>query len=339
MTSNTWSSRLHSGKGLSAQLTVLDELGYEPVSFLENTSLSIDSLEDVNVIISAEDENKFFDNILTKTEDSLIGLKLGEPFIPQRYGIFGFALISAETLRHALTLAIHFYKLTFTYFIFDFKVKGEFAEFSVTNPLFAKQEVIDLLNDREVSAIVVAIQAIIAEPLPLHQIHLPHDGHGKMQAYKDYFNCEVLFNQAKAKVVFSSSILDKKLENSDPQTSQFFHQQCQMLIAKLADHSLFVDQVRMIILSRPGYFPDIDYIAEKISISTRTLRRRLSDEGSSYRDILDEIRYKLAVEYLTETQLALAEVSYLLGYSEPGNFTHAFRRWSGQSPSDYRLNN
>jgi len=72
-------------------------------------------------------------------------------------------------------------------------------------------------------------------------------------------------------------------------------------------------------------------------MSVRTLRRRLKEEGSSYRELLDEIRYGLAREYLGQTQLPLEEISGLLGYTEAGNFSHAFKRWSGMSPREWRV--
>ena len=111
-----------------------------------------------------------------------------------------------------------------------------------------------------------------------------------------------------------------------------------MLIAKLTTHGHFVDDVRMLIISRPGFFPGIDYVAEKLGLSDRTLRRRLKEEGSTYRKILDEIRFELAREYLADTQLPIDEIAVLLGYTEPGNFCHAFRRWGGQSPRSWRQN-
>ena len=109
-----------------------------------------------------------------------------------------------------------------------------------------------------------------------------------------------------------------------------------MLIAKLTTLGRFVDEVRLLILARPGFFPDIDYVSEKLGMSTRTLRRRLKEENSSYRELLDEVRFGLAREYLGSTELPMDEVSRLLGYTEPGNFSHAFRRWSGESPSAWR---
>ena len=66
------------------------------------------------------------------------------------------------------------------------------------------------------------------------------------------------------------------------------------------------------------------------------MRRRLADEGSSYQAILDEVRYGLAREYLANSRLPLEEIAALLGYSTPGNFSHAFKRWHGTSPRAFR---
>ena len=87
-----------------------------------------------------------------------------------------------------------------------------------------------------------------------------------------------------------------------------------------------------------GYadFPDIDYVAEKLNMTSRTLRRRLTREDSSYQEILVEVRYELAREYLATSTLPLEEISVLLGYSAPGNFSNAFKRWHGSSPREYR---
>lgn len=167
---------------------------------------------------------------------------------------------------------------------------------------------------------------------------LAHDGHGRKQEYRDYFGCRVCFASYPSQIIFSADILDRPLPQSDPETSLYFRQQCHMLIAKLSSQSHFIDDLRMLILARPGYFPDIDSLAEKLHMSTRTLRRRLKAEGSSYRQLLEEIRFELAREYLKETELPLDEISFLLGYTEPGTFSHAFRRWSGQPPSVYRKN-
>jgi AraC-like DNA-binding protein len=109
-----------------------------------------------------------------------------------------------------------------------------------------------------------------------------------------------------------------------------------MLIARLKSQSHFTDEVRMILLARPGDFPTIDQAAQRLRMSTRTLRRRLDAEGCSFKGLLEEVRYRMAREYLEETSLPMAEISWLLGYTEPGNFSHAFKRWCGMPPRAYR---
>jgi AraC-like DNA-binding protein len=105
----------------------------------------------------------------------------------------------------------------------------------------------------------------------------------------------------------------------------------------LSRQSRLVDDVRLLLLARPGFFPDIEMVAERLDVSVRTLRRRLTEENTSFQEILDEVRFGLATEYLVETHLPLQELSILLGYSDPGNFTHSFKRWSGRAPRDFRL--
>ena len=131
-------------------------------------------------------------------------------------------------------------------------------------------------------------------------------------------------------------MLDLTMPLRDSETTAACQQQCRLLLARMRTGSTFVDRVRQLILARPGYFPDIDYVAERLNMTSRTLRRRLSKEDSSYQDILAEVRYELAREYLATSTLPLEEISVMLGYSAPGNFSNAFKRWHGSSPREYR---
>jgi AraC-like DNA-binding protein len=83
---------------------------------------------------------------------------------------------------------------------------------------------------------------------------------------------------------------------------------------------------------------DIDGVALLAGVGPRTLQRQLSSLGSSYRDLLDAARLRRALGMLRETSEPIVNISVLLGYSEHGNFTRAFRRWTGRSPTDCRIN-
>jgi AraC-like DNA-binding protein len=77
-------------------------------------------------------------------------------------------------------------------------------------------------------------------------------------------------------------------------------------------------------------------MARLLKMSVRTLHRRLSDEGTSHKQLLEQLRRELAATYLRERAIAISEAAYLLGFSEPSAFHRAFRRWTGQTPAEFR---
>lgn len=95
-------------------------------------------------------------------------------------------------------------------------------------------------------------------------------------------------------------------------------------------------RVRRLLLARPGDFPDLEQAARELHTSGRSLRRHLSSLGTTYQQVLDDVRKRLALQYLTTTQLPLYEIALLLGFNDSSNFRRAFRKWTGKLPSDYR---
>jgi AraC-like DNA-binding protein len=89
-------------------------------------------------------------------------------------------------------------------------------------------------------------------------------------------------------------------------------------------------------MEQPGRFPSADAMARQLGMHPRALRRRLEAERTSYRDIVAEIRMRLAVEYLRTTRMTNEDIASRLGYSDAANFRHAFLRWTGKNPSDFR---
>jgi len=112
---------------------------------------------------------------------------------------------------------------------------------------------------------------------------------------------------------------------------------CEQVLAEVNRGGGAAAEVRRRLIERPGHYPNIELIAEELSIHPRALRRRLEAEGTSYRDILAEVRRCLAMEYLRKTHMTNEEIASRLGYSDATNFRHAFLRWTGKSPSDLRL--
>lgn len=111
---------------------------------------------------------------------------------------------------------------------------------------------------------------------------------------------------------------------------------CEELLQQVAERSTLEVEVRQCLLSAGGRSPGLERVAGRLNMSRRTLIRRLKREGTSYRQILDEVHRSLAHEYLVGTHQPVAEIGYRLGYEDPANFGRAFRRWYGLAPGEYR---
>ena len=101
--------------------------------------------------------------------------------------------------------------------------------------------------------------------------------------------------------------------------------------------NLSVGRVKLSIINlvRPE-FPTIDHIAANLNMSVRTLQRRLSEEGASYKSVIDDLRKHFAIQYLKRDDLSIKEIAYLLDYTEPSSFIRSFKRWHEMSPTAYR---
>jgi len=327
----------HPASSLGLALALIRADGYDMDSCLRGTGLNIGDLKEAGGTVSLQQEIVFYRNLIQLTQDPCIGLQIGRTYRPQYYGLFGYALLSAATARQALSIAVNFGdQLSFTWFGMNYTINGDRVRFEFSERLAIDTDVRNMYFDRDCAAFCQAAEEILQQPLDMVHIELPHDGHRRKDIYTDYFGCPVSFNCSAAAVEFSVAVLDTPLPFRDVLAFNELERQCQLLMSKLNRQGKLVEQVRHLLIARPGYFSTIEWVAEKLHISVRTLRRQLSEEDSSYQRILDEVRFGLAREYLQETTLPLHEIASLLGYTEPGNFTHAFKRWAGVTPYGFR---
>lgn len=328
----------HHIKALPPALKAMQDDGYTAQQCLMGTGITEADLTNLegDSKFGLEQEFRFHRNLLELTGNPLLGLQLGRAYNLQSYGLLGYAFLSAPTLRHALTIVSNYGLLSFTLFKIEFRAEKGLAtlRFSPREPI--PDDLLTFYADRDLTAAAFGGDSGLEQDMVLKGASLIHHGGGRGSTYEAFFGCPVTFGRPYSELKIDAAILDNPMPQRDLETSSMCQQQCQMLLARLTSSSGFVDKVRQLIVARPGYFPDIDYVAEKLNMNSRTLRRRLVAEGSNYQQILSEVRYQLALEYLGTSNLPLEEISVLLGYSTPGNFTHAFKRWHGMPPRQYR---
>jgi AraC-like DNA-binding protein len=137
--------------------------------------------------------------------------------------------------------------------------------------------------------------------------------------------------------IFETAHLDRELPERDPNLHLLISRHADQLLASLPKVETFTERVRNQLVSElRGGDPTAPIIARKLGVSTRTLTRKLEAEGHAFKELLEELREGLAIRYTTSTDLLLSEVALLLGFSSSAAFNRAFKRWTGQSPIEYR---
>ena len=147
----------------------------------------------------------------------------------------------------------------------------------------------------------------------------------------------IKFLRGRRALVYDAADADARLTQSEPGLCAILDDHATKLLAALPTVGTFSDRVRELLAGElAGGDPTAQNMARHLKMSVRTLHRRLSDEGTSHKQLLEQLRRELAERYLTNPALAVAEVAYLLGFSEPSAFHRAFRRWTGKTPSQMR---
>jgi AraC-like DNA-binding protein len=146
---------------------------------------------------------------------------------------------------------------------------------------------------------------------------------------------DVRANQPQNRLVGPLSMLEQPLAQADPNTARVFERQCRDLLQRRLARVGVTGQVRSRLLHIQGELPTMQTIAAELHIDPRTLRRRLADEGTSFRALCENVRHGLARKLLAEG-LSIEAIAQRLGYAETASFTHAFTRWEGVAPRYFR---
>ncbi len=157
------------------------------------------------------------------------------------------------------------------------------------------------------------------------------------EKYTEIFGIMPQFNCESNEMVFENATLLIPMKAFNPETFQVLNQHLESRLVQLSNSEKVTDKVRRVLYSSFKYqFPDIESVADKLNLSSRTLQRKLSDERTSFKEVLQETRFGIAKQLLSQDQLTVSEISYILGYSDLGNFSRSFKKYFGINPLEFK---
>ena len=303
-------------------------------AFWGATDLTPQLVADDDARISAAQFCVAWAEALRLTGDRQLALKIGSALPPGAFGIVEYVCRSAPTLGDALRRWIRYLNLLDDAVTVGLAVEGDRALLRVDReseaPAPASHELcwgLVARYARELSTVPFRILAVeFAHPAPA----------GDAAAYRKWFDAPVVFGAETTQLVLPASVLDASLVSSDPSLLGILTRAADELVRRTPTDPLLTASVRRALhdLLRSDD-ANIDVVAKRLGLTGRSLQRRLKDEGTSFAELREDVRRDLAHRYLADG-LAIAEISFLLGFSEPSAFFRAFKRWTGETPLAHR---
>lgn len=318
----------------------LQRQGIAPAALLAHAQLAPEVLGQRDQRIAASAYLSLLGEGVRLSGDDCLGLHLGEAVRPGYYGVLGYLIMSCATLADALHRQARYAALVGNLGLVGLddeplRPGGEPLVAHSWQPLLAQQQ--RQLSEETLAGWVSFGRWISGLDIPPSEVRFQHPAPADTSEHERIFRCPVLFGQADNALVFPKRLLAVPLGQADAQVRLMLDAYADRLLGELRQGHSVLDRARLELARQlPEQGPDLEAIASALALSPRTLQRRLREGGLSFSQLVDETRQQLALHYLRDPALGLAEIAFLVGFSEPGSLARAFRRWTGASPGEYR---
>jgi AraC-like DNA-binding protein len=308
------------------QDAVLDGLGI-PAEVLAQPDGRLSLLQTSQVLYRA----------LKLTRDPALGYEIGLHSNVTTHGFVGYGVMSYTTLREALEFGRKFLQLRLPNLSIRVLVEKDTAAIDVaeTTPLGAVRQCMFDLFLVGIARIAAQVTRGLADAQSEIELWFDYPEPDYYVRYRERLP-RIRFSMGANQLRFPARYLDRRLGTADPGSAQLVTQQLERELALLGYSGDFPERVRAALSAGPAGYPGLETVAERLCVSSRTLKRRLQEHGASFQSLLDEARKRDSIRLLADSVLSVEQVAQRVGYSDPANFTRAFRKWTGTTPSRYR---
>jgi AraC-like DNA-binding protein len=290
--------------------------------------------EDPDTRVPVRVVQQFLSAALAITQDQELGLRAAGYIDAGDHDVLEYAASSASTWGEALGVVFRYIRLLSDTSDFSLEITGEQAVMRLDSRLPLLRAALDF----QIASVLVAAQYWVAELPRTGQVWFPYPKPASTHMHEQLFGQRVLrFEAPFAAFAFDRTLLDTPLSTADPKLHSVLRRQAEQMLRELPSTEGLSDRVRKLVMEllASGNI-NSTHVAERLKMSRRTLIRRLEQEGTTYKDILEDARRRMAENHLVTTDLTIHELAFLLGYSETAPFSRAFKRWTSLSPAEYR---
>lgn len=325
-------------RGIAARETLryLDKKGFDAAPLLAKAELSRAQLMEDPGGISVASQHRFLELAALETKDSLLGLHVSGELDMRDIGILFYLQASSATVEDALDHLARYAATTSEEIRLEIsRQEGEvlltfYHVLDSDNPRRQHSELIALAFSR-------VLRFLTNHDFAPRRMTFAHPRNKGLREVERIMRCPVEFAQATDSWMLLQRDVELPILTKDSRLLQILEQHAIDLLSERRAPAGLLELVenQLLIALRSGRVQALE-VAQQLGMSERSFRRRLAEEGTSFGEVLDRLRNRLALRYLEEEDITFKQIAYRLGYSEPGAFNHAFKRWTGTSPRRVR---
>lgn len=316
--------------------SLLARQGISATELTKGTGIDPSELQSAATRISRRQLIHAYRNASQLSHSPTLALEAGRALGLTDYGIYGYGLISSATLRQALEFSINYHQMaTPTVRMSLFLDEDSVAVFRMEDRLDVR-ELYRFNIEMQFGIVSSLFSEMVGDDFRFQTIKAAFTKPRYFKAYHDMFECEVKFSTRHNDMCFDASWLERPLHRANPITAATIRKLCDQFLVEMRTRGGIVSDVYTTITKDLRTYTDVETVADAMHMSPRTLSRKLENQGTTFKAILNEVRKQLAIEFLKNTRMSTDEIADRLGFSDSANFRHAFKRWTQRTTGYYR---
>jgi AraC-like DNA-binding protein len=313
----------------------VEQLGLDREELVGIVGFTQNELEDSDARVPVTKIVELWRQVIERVPDPELGVRLGSEIKGPEMGIVGYAMHYSSTLGEALNRISRYCQIVSE--AIQCTVERRDAGVAVVLDAHPMLDALRHPIGARLSGVLSTMREITDREIVPVEVLFPSPRPDELTLHRQFFRCPLKFEERRAAVVLRVEDLEVPVTNADERLCRYLDQLSAESLETLGQEGSFVDRVRRAIWSDlSGGNPCLAQAASTLGVSTRTLQRRLHEEGTTFASLLDVFRREMSARLLRDKSLAVYEVAFLLGYSDPSAFYRAFRRWRGASPYEFR---